>query len=232
MTFTLAFVPARGGSKGIPRKNIVLINDKPLIAYTLELCQKIPIHDAIVSTDDEDIMAVSRQYGFETEYRRPLNLADDYSSLVDTAIHGVDWYEKNKKCVVDNILILQPTSPIREVSDLKSSLSLFSNNNLESLVSVTSMYEHPFECIELTDNCNWNYLRKPRHEVSRRQDYVGKYGFIDGSFYLVKYDFLKKNKKFVVEGTTFPFFTSQKFPFDIDEENDLLLVQSLMQIHN
>ena len=216
----------------IPRKNLLLINNKPLISYTLELCQKIPIQDVLVSTDDEEIITFSRQYGYETEYRRPPNLAEDHSPIVDSVIHGVEWYQKNKNRSVDNIMLLQPTSPIREVSDLKSSLSLFFNKNLESLVSVTSMYEHPFECIELTDDCKWNYLRKPRCDVSRRQDYVGKYGFIDGSFYLVKYDFLKKNKKFVVEGTTFPFFTSQKFPFDIDEENDCLLVESLMKIHN
>ena len=94
------------------------------------------------------------------------------------------------------------------------------------------MYEHPFECIEITDDDNWNYLRKASCEVRRRQDYDGIFGFIDGSFYLAKYNFLKKNKNFVVEGTTFPFFTSQKFPFDIDDENDLFLVESLMKTNS
>ena len=124
MSFTLAFIPARGGSKGIPRKNLVLINNKPLITYTLELCHKISIQAALVSTEDEEIANVCAKCGFKSDYRRPANLAKDQSPTIDAVIHGVEWYQKNKKVRVDNVLLLQPTSPLRQIADVESSLKI------------------------------------------------------------------------------------------------------------
>ena len=94
------------------------------------------------------------------------------------------------------------------------------------------MYEHPFECIEIFDNFNWDYLKNPDKDVVRRQDYTGRYGYIDGSFYISQYSFLKKHKKFVVKGFTHPFFTRQKYAIDIDVKSDLKLTELILKYYN
>ncbi len=222
MSFTLAFVPARGGSKGIPRKNLASLCGKPLISHTLDICKKIEVLEAtLVSTDDEEIAEYCNSQGFYTDYRRPPHLATDEASIIGAVLHAVDWYETKHSCVVDHILLLQPTSPLRRFNDVRNALKYYRDNKLDSLIGVTPMREHPFECIDVLDDNSWNYLKKPQESVVRRQDYRGKFGFIDGSIYIASVIFIKQNHNIIVEGKTFPFFIDQRYSIDIDESADL-----------
>ena len=230
MCFTLAFIPARGGSKGILKKNLAILNNRPLISYTVELSKKINVDDIFISSDDEEILEYCAINGFSSKYRRPSFLSEDDSSMVDTLIHGVQWYESAYNRKVENVILLQPTNPLRKKDDINTALKLFINKKLDSLVSVSKMIEHPFECIEIENDLNWKYLRNPDVNVSRRQDYSGNYGFIDGSFYISKWKFIEEYKKFIVPCKTYPFITSQKYSIDIDEPEDLKLVEALMKI--
>ena len=231
MSFILVIVPARGGSKGIARKNLAILNGKPLISYTLEICKKIKeLGATLVSTDDEEISKYCSSQGFHTEYRRPLNLATDDASMIDAVLHAVDWYEMRHSSTVDHVMLLQPTSPLRRIKDINSALKQYREKNLESLVGVKPMLEHPFECIEASEDCfEWSYLKKPSKFVTRRQDYQGKFGFIDGSMYIASVKFLKQNQKFVLEGKTFPFFIDQRYSIDIDEPADLKMAELLLK---
>ena len=231
MSFILAFVPARGGSKGIARKNLAKLNGKPLISHTLEICKKIEVLGAtLVSTDDEEISRYCSSQGFHTDYRRPPRLATDDASMVDAVLHAVNWYETKHSCIVDHVMLLQPTSPLRRIQDITSALKQYRENNLDSLVGVTPMLEHPFECIEASEDCfEWSYLKKPSEFVTRRQDYQGQFGFIDGSIYIASVNFVKQNHDFVLEGKTFPFFIDQRYSIDIDEPADLKMAELLLK---
>ena len=231
MTFILAFVPARGGSKGISRKNLVKLNGEPLIFHTLEICKKIKIlGDTLVSTDDEEISRYCSSQGFHTDYHRPSHLATDDAPMIDAVLHGINWYEINHSCIVDHVVLLQPTSPLRRIQDISNALKHYRVQQLESLVGVVPMLQHPYECIEVPEqNLEWNYLKKPTVVVKRRQDYQGKYGFIDGSIYIASVNFVKQNKNFVVEGKTFPFFIDQRYSIDVDEPVDLKIAELILK---
>ena len=231
MSFILAFIPARGGSKGIARKNLVNLNGKPLISHTLEICKQIEeLGATLVSTDDEEISEYCSSQGFHTDYLRPPHLATDDAHLIDAVLHGINWYEMKYSCVVDHVLLLQPTSPLRRIQVITSALKQYRENNFDSLVGVIPMLEHPFECIEASEDCfEWNYLKKPSEFVTRRQDYQGKFGFIDGSIYIASVNFVKQNQNFVLEGKTFPFFIDQRYSIDIDEPADLKMAELLLK---
>lgn len=228
--FILAFIPARGGSKGIPKKNIIKLNNKPLIQYTLDLCRKnLNVDDYFVSTDSIEIKKVLSKLNYINEYKRPKNLSSGSASIVDTVLHGVKWYEKKNKVNVNSIILLQPTSPIRDVSELNSAINFFKKKNLKSLFSTCCMRESPYECIELSNNLNsWKYLKSPSKKMKRRQDYSKKFGFIDGSFYISNVDFLRKKKSFIVKGISNFFLLGNNYKVDIDEKFDLFIAEKIL----
>ena len=125
MPRVLAVIPARGGSKGVPRKNIRLVCGKPLIAYTIEtaLAARHLFHRVIVSTEDEEIAAISRQYGAEVPFLRPAELAGDQVPTVPVLQHTVRFVESEENIVMDWVCLLQPTEPFRTVEDLEQGLA-------------------------------------------------------------------------------------------------------------
>jgi CMP-N-acetylneuraminic acid synthetase len=132
---------------------------------------------------------------------------------------------------VHSVILLQPTSPIRNPIEVSNALRYFYENNLESLVSVTEMREHPFECIKFNSK-NWEFLEKPEGKVTRRQDYINKYFFIDGSFYLVKKDFLYRNNTFVKQGETYLYETNLRYSIDIDVLEDINIAEAILKKGN
>lgn len=229
--FMLAFIPARGGSKGIPKKNIIKLNSKPLIQYTLDICRSnLNIDDYFISTDCKEIKKVLSKLSYKNEYLRPKYLASDTASIVDTVLHGVKWYEKKNKVKVNSIILLQPTSPIRNIKELNLALSFYKKNKLKSLFSVCDMWESPYECIEINNSMNyWNYIKTPSKKMRRRQDYLKKFAFIDGSFYITDIDFLIKNKAFVVKGVSKYFYLGNNYKVDIDKKFDLFLAEKILK---
>ncbi|MBC8226583.1 MAG: acylneuraminate cytidylyltransferase family protein [Gammaproteobacteria bacterium] len=227
----LTIIPARGGSKSIPRKNLALLGGRPLISYTLDICKSIDhIGPVLVSTDNEDIADYCAENGFPTSYRRPHTLASDEAGMTETVIDGLKWYEDNHEYKIEDILVLQPTSPFRRKIDVVNAIEMYFSDSSSSLISVTTMREHPFECIEWSKEENsWSYLSEPTLGSKRRQDYKGNFGFIDGSIYIASKDFIKVHDNLIVKGETSIYLSSDRYAIDIDEPEDLALAEQIIK---
>lgn len=226
----LVFIPARGGSKGIPGKNLVPLAGIPLLGHTLRLVnQALSGSPVLVSTDCKKISGYCRKMGFESEYLRPKKLAGDRAPMMGAVWHGLRWMEARWKRTFTDIMVLQPTSPLRDPREIAQALRVYRRGRLESLVSVVPMREHPYECLEKSPNLSWRFLRKPAHSTSRRQDYAKNYFFIDGSFYVASKKFIKKYGRLVVEGKSFPWIRQKRWEVDIDEPEDLTVAEALLR---
>ncbi len=228
----LIFIPARGGSKGIPGKNLVELNGKPLIQYTLETTRELmenKMYDWLpfISTDEEKISAFCANQGFKMEYKRPKEYSGDKSPMIDAILDALKWCDEKQNKTLDAVLLLQPTSPLRKTNDMFNAIKQVEGKEDFSIVSVTRMREHPFECIEMDEN-GWSYLAKPADEPAGRQEYDDKYFFIDGSFYFASVEFLKKYNSFLIENKTQYHMLNQRWPIDIDEEEDLKVASTFL----
>lgn len=141
----LAIIPARGGSKGIRKKNIRNLAGKPLIAYAILSAKKSKFIDKIiVSTDNKEISRISISYGADVPFLRPKHLAQDTSSTLDVVKHALRFLEDNQSYAPDMIVVLQPTSPLRTTKIIDSSISLLKNSNATSVITVSKIKKHPY----------------------------------------------------------------------------------------
>lgn len=177
---TLYLIPARGGSKGIPHKNIKLLKGKPLIQYSIEIARELaPDEDICVSTDDQDIKNVAEKCGLKVPFLRPDYLASDTASSNDVIIHALNYYEKQGKNY-DTVVLLQPTSPLRTVQDVKNCLELYSSD----LDMVTTVKESCVSAVLCKENAE-GYLEKViGKSTGRRQDAVKLYEY-NGAVYVI-----------------------------------------------
>jgi CMP-N,N'-diacetyllegionaminic acid synthase len=224
----LAIIPARGGSKGILRKNLVSLNGRPLIEYTIKAAQKSKfINEILLSTDDEEIADVGRQLGLDVSYRRPMELAEDTTSMIDTLEHGLHWIESRFGQLPEDTMLLQPTSPLRSVQDIDDAVAIFYETSVTSLVSVHEMGEHPYECVVGSGN-NWSYLVTPPSGIARRQDYKDKFNFINGAIYLAKTRCLLDQRSFININETHFFSMPRERGIDVDAYIDLYIAEALI----
>ena len=219
----LGFIPARAGSKGIKNKNLVKFNGKPLIYSTINFCKKLKFITPFVSTNSSKILNYAKKNGIKFNYLRPNYLATDKSDIISSIFHALEWFEK-RNIYFDAVMLLQPTSPIRKKKEVKKIFEIFKRKKINSIISVTQMKEHPYECIKIKDD-KWKFLQINKEKSISRQNYPKKYFIIDGSIYLAKVSFLKKNHSFVKENKT-KLFKSSQYPFiDIDESIDLKIAK-------
>jgi CMP-N-acetylneuraminic acid synthetase len=120
----LGIIPARGGSKGLPGKNIKLLNGIPLIAYTIKEAIKSKLEECIVTTDSEEIASISRLYGGNVPFIRPIEIATDNASSIDVVLHALNFMKEHKNKEYDAIMLLQPTTPFRDSEDINQALDL------------------------------------------------------------------------------------------------------------
>ncbi|MBN1799973.1 MAG: acylneuraminate cytidylyltransferase family protein [Candidatus Lokiarchaeota archaeon] len=219
----ICIIPARGGSKGIKKKNIRMINGIPLIAYTIiEALKCKKINRIIVSTDDKEIAAISKKYGAEV-FDRPPELSSDESSTIDAIFNVIGQIEGLKEDSTI-ILLLQPTSPLRTVLDIEQSINLFLNSECDSIVSVKESEHPPYWTLILEQNyLKFLFDRK----TSRRQDYEKTF-IPNGAIYIAKLDILKKYNTFYCP-KTLPYIMPKERSVDIDQELDILFTKSLMK---
>ena len=221
----LAIIPARGGSKGLPRKNIRLLNGKPLIAYTIEEAKKSKyISRVIVSTEDDEIAKVSNKYGAEI-IKRPLELAKDDTPTVDVVLHVLDVL-KVQSVKPDIVVLLQPTSPLRTSQDIDNAIKLFIENNCESVVSACEIEHSPYWSFKIEDGYlkpvfGESYLKKRRQELP-------KVYMPNGAIYITTPDILRKYRSFYCK-KTLPYIMPPEKSIDIDNELDFLLAELLVQ---
>ncbi|QQT27801.1 cytidylyltransferase domain-containing protein [Sphingobacterium spiritivorum] len=189
----LVLIPARGGSKGVPKKNIKLFSGRPLIEYTLEFAnQFFSKEDICVSTDSEEIKAVVENLDFRVPFLRPMELATDYAGTREVLLHGLDFFQQ-KGVHYKYILLLQPTTPFRDfntfntIMDLKSRISDF-----DMIVSVKESKANPYFNLFEEDDKGLLRLSKSSNYV-RRQDCPNVYEY-NGAFYLIDTRSLKDNE--------------------------------------
>ena len=190
----LGLIPARGGSKGVPGKNIKLLADKPLLAYTASVALACPLlFKVVLSTDDEAIAKVGRECGLEVPFIRPKKLAEDKTPTLPVIQHALDFYE-SKGEYFDAVCLLQVTSPFRPLGLIEKSIEIFKQSKADSLVSVLHVPEtyNPHWIFEANSQ---GYLRIVTGEdqlIARRQDLPEAY-HRDGSIYITATEILKTN---------------------------------------
>lgn len=224
----LAIIPARGGSKGLPGKNIREVGGKPLIGWSIEQALACPEIDAtIVSTDDEGIASVARSCGAQVPFLRPDYLAGDSASSIDVIIHGIDFM-KEKGLDFDIIVLLEPTSPLREVSDISGALKkLVASADIGSVVGVSLVESnHPSFLYREEQGVLRPYLSKQANNI-RRQDLEELY-FLEGSVYVSYVDVLKEKRGFYHDQTA-PWVVPRYKSIEIDEMVDLITAEALIQ---
>jgi N-acylneuraminate cytidylyltransferase len=221
----LFLITARGGSKGIPKKNTKLFNGKPLIQYSIELALKFANpKDICISTDDLEIISLAEKLGVNVPFVRPDELATDTASSYDVVLHALKYYEEHN-VYYDQLVLLQPTSPLRTAQQLSDCLSLM-NSSLDMLVSVKEV-EDPSYLI-LHENTDGYLTKKYPSAITRRQDAEKVYVY-NGAIYIYNCNSLKKHspihftkvKKYVMDA-----YTSIDIDHPLDWELALLVASN------
>ena len=225
----LALIPARGGSKGIPKKNIKPLLGKPLIAWTIEQAKKSKYFDRIiVSTDSEEIAEMSEKYGAEVPFLRPKELARDESPTSDAIMHAITWFEERGE-YFDIVVLLEPTSPLRKENDLDNAIELFIKNidKADSLVSVGEVHlENPYIMKKIENGYVKSFIEIDENIYQRQQ--LPKVYFPYGVIYLSKVDAFKKYKTFYQE-KTIHYFIERWQNYEIDDIYDFIAIEALLK---
>ena len=221
----IGIIPARGGSKGIPRKNLKPFNGKPLIAWTIEVAKKVSLIDRIiVSTDDEEIAAVAQKYGGEIPFIRPEELSQDKTPgivpILDV-LKRVPGY--------DEVLILQPTSPLRATRDIENIIQIGKSKKAPAVVSVTEAEKHPYWSFRLNKSSNLIPWVKGNLNM-QRQDLPCAY-CLNGALYWGKTDWVIQNETFVTN-ETLSYIMPRNRSIDLDTIFDWEIGEFLMRKNN
>ncbi len=224
----LGIITARGGSKRIPKKNVKLLAGKPLIAYTiLEAKRSKYIDKLIVSTDDEEIAQISREYGAEVPFMRPKELAEDMTKSVDVLIHAVKFMEDNDLLLPDIIVLLEPTAPLRTVDDIDSGIKKHLDTDADSVVGVIKGdNRHPLKA-KIIENDRIKDYSFEEKEIIRSQDLPPVY-YRNGAYYSVKREVLMKERTLYGKDTR-PLIMDESRSLDINSEFDLKLAEALIK---
>lgn len=225
----LGIITARGGSKGLPGKNVMEIAGKPLVQWSVEQGLACEVFDRfIISTDDQIIADVARNAGCEIPFLRPDHLASDVASSIDVLLHAINWLEEQGDHF-DYVVLLEPTSPLRAPNDIKNALELlYSNASVaHSVVSISeSKSAHPDFTVKIKDNG----ILTPFFDAfnsKRRQDLEAAY-FFDGTVYVSTIDGLRKHRGFYHDKTIgFPVEAWQAY--EIDDYIDFVVVEAVLK---
>lgn len=231
MMKVLAIIPARGGSKGLPRKNILDLCGKPMIAYSVEAALKSKYVDrVVVSTEDEEIATIARRYGAEVPFMRPDELAQDKTPGMDPILYTVERLSREFFYYPDYILLLQPTSPLRTAVHIDEAIDLLFENKrtFDSLISVTEL-EHPVLWNKVIGPSGQmkDYVKHDKRFAQLRQE-IDKVYRLNGAIYIAKTDVLLETKDFETD-RTMGYVMDRLSSVDIDTKIDFKWAEFLMQ---
>jgi N-acylneuraminate cytidylyltransferase len=214
----LAIIPARGGSKGIPRKNLRELAGKPLIAWTIEEAKKSQYIDrCILSSEDDEIIKVAQEWGCEVPFVRPAELTQDDTPGIQPVIHAINAIEEK----YDYIVLLQPTSPLRTVNDIDNCIHHCIQADAPVCASVCAVDKSPYWMYTLNEGTKLCPLIQVGSCIERRQDLPAIYE-LNGAVYVAKPDYLLKDKSFIREDTLAYIMPADR-SWDIDNEIDFLI---------
>lgn len=224
----LGFIPARGGSKGIPKKNLYQLNGKPLIQYTIDEAKKSKINRLVLSTDSEEIGAIAKKLGAEVPFLRSSKLADDKSVIEEAMLEMLDYLKSKENYAPDLIVLLQPTSPLRKAQHINEALELMINEKAESLISVSEPLESPFDMVYWQEK-KMHFLMKDliKPGVSQRQDYK-ECLFINGAVYIFTHELLRRTGSRFSE-KTIPYMMPSRYSIDVDNLEQMVMAESLLK---
>jgi N-acylneuraminate cytidylyltransferase/CMP-N,N'-diacetyllegionaminic acid synthase len=227
----LGLILARGGSKGLPGKNIMPLRGKPLIGWTAAAARPSKYLDALaISTDSEEIAAVARGCGIETPFMRPAALAVDTATSIDAIIHALDWFRDAGRNY-DTLVLLEPTSPLRETSDIDGALEKLMAPGCRAVVSVCRAESvHPAFMYRLGEHGFLQPYAADQPGAARRQDIEALY-FLEGTVYASRIDALRELRSFYHQWTIGIEVPKWKSP-EIDDIVDFLHVEAIMKHRN
>lgn len=218
----LALIPARGGSKRIPQKNIKIFSGNPLLAYTVKASLNSSLLTRVVlTTDDEEIRKIGLSMGLEAPFLRPKELAEDDTPSLPVIMHAVKFLEENENYRPDIIVILQTTSPLRTSTHIDDAVKIFLESKADSLVSVTEVPHNmnPYSVMKLQKNGTIKPFLKYDENNNLSQKKPVFYARNGAAIYICTYNCLLKKKSLYGEKIV-PFFMSKEESFDIDDDVD------------
>jgi CMP-N,N'-diacetyllegionaminic acid synthase len=224
----LAIIPARGGSKGLPNKNILLLDGIPLIAYTIMAAIKAKeISQIIISTDNEKIASIAKKYEVDIPFMRPEILAQDESNANDTYIYTIERLKNDFKIHHHEFIVLQPTSPLRNHHDIDSAIKLFNEKDADSVISCVESTFPPLWALKLDKmNAINKYFETNALELNR-QDIEPAF-FPNGAITILKYSTFKESRSFY-SGNSFGYQMPTERSIDIDTIQDFNHAEMMVQ---
>ena len=222
----LAVIPSRGGSKGIPRKNIKPLAGKPLLGWTIDAAKQASCVDRVVlSTEDEEIATVGRELGAEVPFMRPAELAADDTPGIAPVLHIIKQLPE-----FDWVLLLQPTSPLRIAEDIEGIVEFCLSRAGTSAVSVCEVAKHPYWMYKRDKSDRLQPLMTSAPEITRRQDLPPAYA-LNGELYLSRTDRLLESGSFIDQETLCYVMPSDR-SVDLDTPQDWLWVEHIIEQRN
>ncbi len=221
----LAVIPARGGSKRLPRKNVLTIGNHPMIAYSIMAASNaVRVTDWLVSSEDDEIIEIARQYGASAPFKRPQHLATDEVRNIDVVLHALEYMEKKTSEMYDIIVLLQPTAPIRKASHIDKAINLLWKSDLPSLAAVKGPYRKRDPILKRIDEQGHlvSYCNNPDQDP-REPFYI-----YNAALYAVKRDYFVKEKSFVSDEQV-PFVMDKYYSTDVDELADLIVAEAYLK---
>ncbi len=219
----LAIIPARGGSKGLPHKNLIEVGGKPLLAWTIiEALKSRLIDRLILSSEDVEIIEIAKKWGCEIPFVRPSNLATDNATTAEVALHTLKKLDDN----YDYVVILQPTSPLRSYQDIDNCIEDCHHRNTSSCVTVSKAEKSPFWMYFLDNGNHMQAVIDTTNRPTRRQELPPAYA-LNGAVYVVKSECLQKTGKFIHKDTIAHIMPWER-SIDIDTKTDLNIFRYLL----
>lgn len=224
----LAVITARGGSKGVPQKNIRPLLGKPLIAYTIQSAlQSKTLNRTIVSTDDETIAHISKQYGAEVPFVRPKQLATDTATSLSVLQHAVRYLADKEDYLADIIVCLQPTSPLRSAEDIDQAVNLCLSTGTDSVVSLCQAEHHPYWMKKVVGGRVYSLMEEDDKRYTRRQDLPPVYQ-LNGAIRVIKRNILLEEERMAGDNAL-AYIMPQERSIDIDTPIDFKIAELILR---
>jgi CMP-N,N'-diacetyllegionaminic acid synthase len=218
----LGLIPARGGSKGLPRKNVLPLAGKPLIAWTIEAARASRYLDrTVLSSDDDEIIRVAEEHGCEVPFHRPAHLAADDTPGIEPVLHALEQLEG-----FDYVVLLQPTSPLRTPTDIDAAIETCVSGQAPSCVSVVKADKPPHWMYRLDEGERLVPVLPEHERVANRQDATSVF-VLNGAVYVAKVTVLQKTKR-LVTAETVGYVMAPEHSVDIDSRIDLMMAEAVM----